>query len=263
MKVAVIGAGNMGSAIIKGLLKSRFCKAEDICCTARTTKTLQDLYKYNPELNLTQNNIEAVQDADIVILAVKPWIMMDVITKIRQVFKADSQILVSVAAGTSIEEIEDYFHQEVLPPIFVAIPNLAVEVLEGVTLIEGKNATPNQYTKVFDLFEALGTAYMVDEEQMSYDMLVTSCGTAFALKYIRAMVQGAIALGVKQSEAIELVAKTVKGASELVLSTGVHPEVEIDKVTTPGGLTIKGINAMESAGFTKAVLAGLKGCQEE
>lgn len=263
MKVAVIGAGSMGGAIIRGLLRSKYCKAEDICCTAKTSKTLQALYKYNPELNLTQNNTEAIQEADIVIMAVKPWLMADIISKIRQEFKPDRQILVSVATGISINNIEEYLHLPMLPPIFVAIPNIAVEVLQGITLIEGRHATSNQYTKVFDLFQALGSAYLVDEEQMAYTMLVTSCGTAYALRYIRAMMEGAISLGVKPSEAIELVAKTVKGAAELILSTGAHPETEIDKVTTPGGITIKGLNAMESEGFTASVLAAFTGYQNE
>ena len=108
------------------------------------------------------------------------------------------------------------------------------------------------------LFDAVGKTAVVDERRLKAGMMLASCGTAFALRYVRASAEGGVELGLYPKEAVEAALQTVKGAAALLEARGTHPEQEIDRVTTPGGITIRGLNAMEEAGFTAAVIAGLK-----
>ena len=142
--------------------------------------------------------------------------------------------------------------------IFRAIPNTAVEVLCGVTVMVHHGASDAQVSQIHNLFSALGYVMVVEEKLIPAATSITSCGIAFAMRYIRAAMEGGVELGFRPDEAARLVEHTVKGAATLLLQNGAHPEAEIDKVTTAGGITIKGLNAMEHSGFTSAVIDGLK-----
>ena len=158
-------------------------------------------------------------------------------------------------AEERLPEFPDTFHE---PIVFRVVPNTAVEVLSGVTFIAQQGASDEQVTYVSQLFEALGFAMVVEEKLIPAGTSLASCGIAFAMRYIRAAMEGGVELGFRPAEAARIVEHTVKGAAALLLSHGAHPEAEIDKVTTAGGITIKGLNAMEKAGFTAAVIDGLK-----
>lgn len=258
MKLAIIGTGNMGGAIARGLIASGTWQAADLICTAKSDSGLARIQATLPGVQATRDNRLAAREADIIILAVKPWFIGDVIEEISPVLDFNRQLIVSVAAGVSLKEMELLLAAPEPPALFRAIPNTAVEVLDGVTFICQKNATDEQTTQVHDLFTALGYTMVTDEQHLAAGTALASCGIAFAMRYIRAAMEGGVELGFRPEEASRIVEHTVHGAASLLLQSGLHPEVAIDKVTTAGGITIKGLNAMERSGFTAAVIDGLK-----
>lgn len=256
MTIAIIGTGNMGSAIMRGLIKSGTCKPEEIVCTAKTEATLNKVRAYEGNIRTSHDNAEAAREADIVILAVKPWLVGEVMEEIRPAL--DHQLLVSVAAGITLGYLAQLAGRKEGMPLFRVVPNTAAEVLCGVTFIAHQGATEEQTELVYRLFASLGYALTVDEKLIPAGTALASCGIAFAMRYIRAAMEGGVELGFRPEEAARIVEHTVKGAATMLLNSGTHPEAEIDRVTTAGGITIKGLNAMERSGFTAAVIDGLK-----
>ena len=262
MKIAIIGAGNMGGAVAAGLAKGKFVQSRDIICTARTQTTLNKIKAIDSDITVTTDNSFAAREADIIILAVKPWLMEEVITDIRQHFDSINQIFVSVAAGVSLEKLSKWIcpSDPSSVSVFRAIPNTAAAVLASMTFIASSNANAVQIKLVCDIFDEMGTTMYVEERLIPAGTALASCGIAFAMRYIRAASEGGVEIGFRPEEARMIVEYTVKGAAELLLASGNNPEVEIDKVTTAGGITIKGLNEMEHEGFTSAVIKGLKAC---
>ncbi len=258
MKLAIIGTGNMGGAIARGLIVSGTWQAADLICTAKSDSGLARIQATLPGVQATKDNRLAAREADIVLLAVKPWLMSEVMEEIRPVLDFNRQLIISVAAGISLQEMESLLAAPGQPALFRAIPNTAVEVLDGVTFICQKNATDEQTSQVRDLFAALGYTMVTDEQHLAAGTALASCGIAFAMRYIRAAMEGGVELGFRPEEAARIVEHTVHGAASLLLQSGMHPEIAIDKVTTAGGITIKGLNTMERSGFTAAVIDGLK-----
>lgn len=253
----------MGGAMAKGLVNSSLITASDLTCTAVTDATLNKIKHINDDIHTTKDNREAVKDADIIILAVKPWLIERIVCEIKDNIDYEKQIIVSVAAGLSSEVLNKFLKKEnrQLPVLFRVIPNTAIEVGSSVTFLSEHNGASKEQTDLLmKIFNTMGQTFLVDENKMEAGMAAASCGIAFALRYIRASVEGAVELGLAPQVAKEIVANTVKGAADLLLVNNSHPEVEIDKVTTPGGLTIKGLNEMEKNGFTTAVVEGLKAC---
>ena len=264
MKITVIGSGNMGGAIALGLAKGSVFRAEDITCTARTEETLERMRRANPALGLTTDNVAAVRSADWVLLAVKPWLVESVIREIRPALDLERQLILSVAATVSLDQLARFLvrreaeEELVVPRLIRVMPNTAIEVGSSMTFLCEQGAEPEEVDLALRAFGELGHALLIDEKKMDAAMALASCGIAYALRYIRAAMEGGVELGMPAGEAQEIVAYTVKGAADLLLAHGSHPEVEIDKVTTPGGLTIRGLNEMEAAGFSSAVVRGLK-----
>lgn len=260
MKITIIGAGNMGGAIAKGLCKGSLFKSEDIVCADRSENTLKSISAVCPDITTTTDNIDAVKDADIVLFAVKPWILPLAIEEVKEVLDYNRQFIISIAAGIGTDKLQEMFRKEdeSVPGIIYLIPNIAVEVMEGVFLYTSQNATTEQLATVQSMFSELGMAKQVEEKQMVAGTALSSCGIAYVFRYIRACVEGGVEMGFYPKDAQEIVLQTIKGAAELLMENKSHPEQEIDKVTTPGGITIKGLNAMEEAGFTNAVIKGLK-----
>ena len=253
MKIAVIGAGNMGGALVKGFVKSGFVSAADITVSDVSEANLAKLREFNSEIALCSDNVAAVRDADFVLVAVKPWIADEVVCEIAQ---AVSVPVISIAAGVSCDTVKGWLGGKALP-VFRVIPNTAAEYCASMTFVHAEGATAAQKKAVFDLLGSVGAVMEIEEKQFASATTLSSCGIAYAMKYIRASMQGGITLGFSPKVSEDIVLQTVKGAVKLLQESGNHPEAEIDKVTTPGGLTIKGINAMEANGFTKAVIEGI------
>jgi pyrroline-5-carboxylate reductase len=251
-KIAIIGGGNLGTAIAEGLLTSKFCKASDITVTKRKITTLQKLNEKG--VKVTADNAEAVAGSELVILAVKPYQVTDVLQSFKKELTG-KHILVSVVTGVLITEIEEIV--KIKLPVFRAMPNTAIAIRESMTCLSFTNATVSQVNFVKTLFSVLGKVAMIDEKLMEAATVLGACGTAYAMRYIRANIQGGIEIGFDAAIASIIAAQTVKGAAELLLQKGTHPEQEIDKVTTPKGCTIAGLNEMEHQGFSSSLIKGI------
>ena len=249
----------MGGVIACGLAESGKYKAGGIICSNPTTAKLDALKARYDIISTTTDNLAAAKDADMVIVAVKPWLSEGVVREIKSVFDAPDKILVSVVADVPFATLREWVADaECQPAIFRVIPNTAISVGESMTFVAADGATEEQTDAVMEIFDSMGEAMLVSEKILEVGMVLASCGIAFALRYVRAAAEGGVELGVPAQQATRIVAATLKGAAELLLRNESHPEQEIDKVTTAGGITIKGLNEMEHAGFSSAVIRGLK-----
>ena len=254
MKIAIIGAGNMGGSIARGLAKGSLIADSDIIVSNPSAGKLERLKKEFPSISTTNNNAEAATGADIVILAVKPWFMESVMRELKLKSK---QILISVAAGIPFEELAHYVADKEMT-MFRLIPNTAISEMESMTLIASRNASKEQEQLLLDIFNQMGLAMLIPEDKIAATTAMTSCGIAYVLKYIQAAMQAGIELGVYPKDGMRMIAQSVKGAAELILNNDTHPAIEIDKVCTPGGITIKGINELEHQGFSSAIINAIK-----
>ena len=252
MKRAIIGGGNLGTAIAEGLLKSKVGKAADITVTKRNTATLKALA--DKGVNVTVNNNEAVKKSELILLAVKPFQVADVVAGLRKDLST-KHVLVSVITGVSLTDLAEMAKKKI--PVFRAMPNTAIAIQESMTCISHANAATAQIDFVKGLFETVGKVVMIEDKLMDAATVLGACGTAYAMRYIRANIQGGIEIGFSSTIAALIAAQTVKGAAELLLQKGSHPEQEIDKVTTPKGCTIAGLNEMEHQGFSSSLIKGI------
>lgn len=257
-KVSVIGAGNMGGAVARGLAG---CAAKyEVCVSNPSTGKLEAIKADYPYVFTTTSNPECARGADVIILGIKPWKVRKVIEELRPVWLSSGAepILVSMAAGIDIAALREMAGPEV--SIYKAIPNTAVSVGCGVTFVSRETPDETDDSIVADIFSIMGLTEIVEERMLDAGMAVASCGMAFMMRMLRAMTEGGVELGLYPATALRAAAATMRGAAELIERNRLHPEQEVDKVTTPGGLTIRGLNAMEEAGFTGAVVKGLRAC---
>lgn len=250
-KIAIVGCGNLGSSILKGLLSNGIA-GENIICTRRNTQSLQHFE--NQGVKVTSSNAEAAEFADLIILAVKPFTLETIVREIGPTLRPD-HVLISTVTGTSIQEINQSFVGNC--PIFRVMPNTATDVGESVTLIATVPGFEDQIGEVSELFDSIGEAIVINEELMDAATVLGACGIAYVMRFMRAMIQGGIQIGFDSKTAGRIVNQVVKGAAELLIERGNHPEQEIDKVTTPKGCTIVGLNEMEHNGFSSSLIKGI------
>ena len=251
-KIAIIGGGNLGTAIALGLLQSGFSTAADITVTKRNIQTLDAIKEKG--INISADNIEAIKISDVLILAIKPFQIKEILQEVKP-YLTHNHILISVVTGINIEEIKSIVGEEIT--IFRAMPNTAIAIQESITCLSSTKASEVEKKYVEELFGKLGKIANIDEKLMNAATVLGACGTAYAMRYIRANIQGGIEIGFDAATASLIAAQTVKGAAELLLTTKTHPEQEIDKVTTPKGCTITGLNEMEHQGFSSAIIKGI------
>jgi pyrroline-5-carboxylate reductase len=253
MKVAIIGGGNLGASIAEGLAQTDLLHPSDITVTRRKLDKLAHLAEKG--IRTQSDNRAAVASAHVVIVAVKPYQIKAILREIAPAVRPE-QLLVSVVTGVSMAEMQEALETEAV--LFRAMPNTAIAIQESMTCIAAKNATPAQQQVVVELFSRLGKAVVIDEELMQAATVLAACGIAYAMRFIRAASQGGIEIGFSADTAQFIAAQTVKGAASLLLERGLHPESEIDKVTTPQGCTIVGLNEMEHQGFSSALIKGVR-----
>ncbi len=251
-KIAIIGGGNLGQAIASGLLSEGINPA--LLTITRQKIELLAAYK-NKGVHIASDNKKAVERSEIVIIAVKPYQMAAILKDISSEFSKD-KLLISAVSDFSIDAILEELHSK--PVVFRVMPNTASEVNESVTCIATNNANDDETETVKSIFNALGTTVIINEQLMAAATVLGACGIAYVLRFIRGMIQGGIEIGFDAKTATAIATQTVKGASELLLQKGNHPEAEIDKVTTPKGCTIAGLNEMEHQGFSSALIKGIK-----
>ena len=252
-RIAIIGGGNLGVAIAEGLIDSGFSAPGDILVTRRNVKVLQFLK--DKGVQVSDDNKEAARFADLLILAVKPFQAEDIMSSIKDELDIKRHVLISVVTGFSIEHLSKAIEKKLA--IVRAMPNTAIAIQESMTCLAAHEVSKEQMAVVDDIFNQLGRVVWIDEKLMDAATVLGACGTAYAMRYIRANIQGGIQIGFDAATASLIAAQTVKGAAELLLKKGAHPEQEIDKVTTPKGCTIAGLNEMEHQGFSSSIIKGI------
>ncbi len=253
LRIAILGGGNLGASIAEGLIKSKFTAPEKIAVTRRNVDALHTLKSLG--VFTTSVNQEAVKRSDVIIVALKPYNVKEVMMGLRDHFDPLRHIIISVVSGLYLKDLVAIVGNGV--PIFRAMPNTAIAIQESVTCLCHVGASAGQDEYVSALFNQLGIAISIDEKLMDAATVLGACGIAYALRFIRASTQGGIEIGFDAVTANLIAAQTVKGAAELILKLKRHPEAEIDKVTTPKGYTIAGLNEMEHQGFSSSLIKGI------
>jgi len=256
MKVTVIGGGNMGGALAK-----HWSEAYEVTVADRSESLLEKIKSEHPNIKTSTNNIEAIKGADVIAIVVKPWIMEIVLKEITSYIVPSKQIICSVAAGVTSGQVNEILSAGGCggAPVCYCIPNIAAEFGQSMSFIStGKYVTPEQKETIVSMFKNVGAVKVVSEDLVASGMMMASCGIAYVMRFIRAMTEGGIEMGFFSGDAKDIAIQTMRGAIALLSETGMHPEEAIDKVTTPGGVTIKGLNELDHAGFNSAVIRCLK-----
>ena len=253
IRIAIIGCGNLGQSILKGLIDDHTYPTENITATKRHLDILETFHAQG--VGITSDNKEAVQKSDLIIVALKPHNILSVLNDLGPILNPEKHILVSLATGISMSQIEEAIGKRM--PVFRAMPNTGADVKESLTCLCFNHASKEDEALVDYFFDRIGTNIVIDEDLMEAATVLGACGIAFVMRFMRAMVQGGIQIGFDARTANEIVNQTVKGASQLLVERKQHPEFEIDKVTTPKGCTIAGLNEMEHHGFSSALIRGI------
>ncbi len=258
-KVAIIGCGNLGSSILRGLLDEESFPAEDIFATERDVKNLK-AYE-GSGINITEDNRLAIRESEVIIMALKPYNILKIMEELKDEFTEAKHTLISVATGVTLGEIRGAIDKNI--PVFRVMPNTAADVKASVTSYCTDSKDSEAVEAVEYIFGLVGSTIRLNEELMEAATVLGACGLAYVMRFIRAMIQGGIQIGLSSKVASDMVNQAVKGAATLLIERNEHPEFEIDKVTTPKGCTIKGLNEMAHNGFSSALIRGIVASYEE
>jgi pyrroline-5-carboxylate reductase len=252
-RLAILGAGNIGRAIARGVASAGLVPKENIILTRRKADQLGDLTAEG--FAATTDNVAAVRSSDIVIIAVTPQQLNTLLVEIKPAVSPRQHTLVSVVSGATIAEIHNHLGIDAV--IVRAMPNTAIAIRESMTCLSTNSSDGKGVEQVKKLFEAMGRVIIIEESLMVPATALCACGIAFFLRAIRAASQGGIEIGFHAEDALLMAAQTARGAASLLVQAGNHPEKEVDKVTTPQGCTISGLNQMEHNGFSSALIKGI------
>ncbi|HMV08714.1 MAG TPA: pyrroline-5-carboxylate reductase [Cyclobacteriaceae bacterium] len=252
-KIAILGGGNLGVAIAKGIANSGQAQASDIIITRRNLSKITALKR--EKFVLSSDNVAAVKASAVVLLCVQPKQLAGLLEEISSALSGKKHILVSTITGITTEEISGHLNKQV--PIVRAMPNTAIAIGASMTCICSKDTSDKQLREIENLFKALGQTLIIEEHLMKAATVLAASGIAFFMRYLRAATQGGIQLGFDAEESQMIAAQTAKGAALLLAANHSHPELEIDKVTTPQGCTIAGLNEMEHQGLSSALIKGI------
>ncbi|MEM1260423.1 MAG: pyrroline-5-carboxylate reductase [Bacteroidota bacterium] len=251
MKIAIIGAGNLGLSIAKGILHSN--GATTMYLTKRNTSEIKDFENYG-NVTVTTDNAVAVKNSDILIFAVQPGHFEAILYDIKELL-TENHVVISTITGFSIARMESVIGSDKY--IIRSMPNTAISVGKSMTCICSNQLGKKRIDLAKAIFNRMGHSLEIPEEQMQAATVICASGIAFWMRLIRATTQGAIQLGFDAKEAQELAMHTCNGAASLLVESGSHPEQEIDKVTTPKGCTIEGLNEMEHQGLSSSLIQGI------
>lgn len=251
-RIAILGGGNLGNSLTAGLLRSGQFRAENLIVTRRKVQLLNHLHEQH--VQISSDNRKAVEESSLIMITVKPHQMVPLLQEIQDVLHPEKHSIVSSVTGFSITHIRSFCGSV---PVVRIMPNTAVAIGESITCLAAQEEDHAVLQEVKALFDLLGETLVIGEELMEASTVLGACGIAFALRFLRAMTQGGIEIGFPSETAQFIAAQTLRGAAGLVLKGGQHPEKEIDKVTTPMGITISGLNEMEHNGFSSALIKGI------
>jgi len=251
MKIAIIGTGNLGLSIAKGLVINNTYTA--LYLTKRKVESL-DTWKEYDKVYVTADNKKAVAASDILIFAVQPSQMEGILEEIKPEL-TEKHILISTITGFSIERIEAKVGADV--PVIRSMPNTAISVGKSMTCLCSNALGKKRIAIAEAIFNGLGTSIIIDEKHMRAATVLCASGIAFWMRLIRATTQGGVQMGFDADIALKMSMHTAMGAAHLLIDSDSHPETEIDKVTTPRGCTITGLNQMEHEGLSSSLIKGL------
>ena len=250
MNIHIIGGGNLGVALALGI--SKYTIGNKVIITRRNIESIQYLEKEGITVNAS--NTKNIEKADLIILTIKPFQVDLIIQEILPFIK--NATIATAVSGLSIQKLQETTGFDL--PIVPIMPNIAIRFGESATCISYLEKDKTAAIKVIDLFNQLGTVAVIDEKLMDAATVLGACGTAYALRYIRASMQAGIEIGFDAQTALSIASQTAKGAATMALEEKIHPEQLIDRVTTPQGCTIVGLNEMEHEGFSSSLIKGIK-----
>ncbi len=250
MNIHIIGGGNLGVAIALGIVN--YTTNHKVTVTRRNTSQIE--YLQEKGITVSHNNISNIDLADVVILTIKPYQVEGVLAEIVPHLK--NCTIASAVSGLSINEIQKITGNSI--PVVHIMPNIAIRFGESATCISHLETDKTAAQPIIELFNQLGTVALIDEKLMDAATVLGACGTAYALRYIRASMQAGIEIGFDAQTALSIASQTAKGAATMALVEKIHPEQLIDRVTTPQGCTIVGLNEMEHNGFSSSLIKGIK-----
>jgi len=255
LSIAILGCGNLGSSIARGIVVAQLLNSPSQIVLTRRNETI--LKQFESEgFSTSSNNKKAVSGAQLIFICVLPQFLNELLADIKSAL-TEKHVIVSVVSGAKISDITKHLDLSFTPEIIRAMPNTAIRFKESMTCLASnqKNSVGLKMTE--HIFDALGSTLVVEEELLVAATALCACGIAFFCRAIRAAAQGGTQIGFHSEDAIKLAAQTAKGAATLILQSGSHPEEQVDKVTTPQGCTIVGLNQMEHSGFSSAFIKGI------
>lgn len=241
-------------SLARGLIRNGGFAPQNITLTRRNIHYLSE--EQSQGFNISSDNVGGSQGADIIVICVLPQQLNTVLGELKTVISSEDPLIISVVSGVSCEDIRAQTGDKTR--VVRAMPNTAISIGQSMTCIATDNAPPQDVAQVKAIFEYVGTAIEINEELMTSATALCACGIAFFLRAVRAASQGGIEVGFHADDALRMAVQTAKGAADLLLLKGSHPEHEIDKVTSPKGCTIAGLNEMEYHGFSASLIKGIK-----
>lgn len=253
-KITIIGSGNMGISLAKGLVKSGLYNSSNITLTRRNSNLLSSLS--DDGFTTSADNISSVKSADIIVLAVLPQQVNAVLEEIKNSINIQNTLFISIVSGVTCTNIKEKLYHNL--EVIRVMPNTAIAIQQSMTCFATDNASAQSLKMVKEMFDTVGITLQINEDLMTSATALCACGVAFFLRSVRAASQGGVEVGFHAHDALMMAAQTAKGAADLLLQLASHPEHEIDKVTSPKGCTIAGLNEMEHNGFSSAMIKGIK-----
>ena len=253
-KIAILGSGNIGISLAKGLVKANYVQTSQISLTRRNITNLSEFAASG--FVVSADNRAVVAAADVIVLAVLPQQLNQLMEQIADVIDINKHVVISVASGVSCADIRAKLQDGL--EVIRAMPNTAIAIGQSMTCVATDNASAAHVEEVIRMFETVGSVVKINEDLMTSATALCACGIAFFLRAIRAASQGGVEIGFHADEALKMAVQTAKGAADLLLQMKSHPEQEIDKVTSPKGCTIAGLNEMEHNGFSSSLIKGIK-----
>lgn len=253
-KIAILGSGNIGISLARGLVKANYVQADQISLTRRNITNLSGFAEKG--FVVSADNEAVVAASDVIVLAVLPQQLNQLMEQIAGVIDINRHVVISVASGVSCADIRAKLKDGL--EVIRAMPNTAIAIGQSMTCVATDNASAAHVEEVTRMFETVGSVVKINEDLMTSATALCACGIAFFLRAIRAASQGGVEIGFHADEALKMAVQTAKGAADLLLQMQSHPEQEIDKVTSPKGCTIAGLNEMEHNGFSSSLIKGIK-----
>ena len=252
MKIGFIGLGNMAGTICQGLIKSDFIDGSEVYGYDINSHQLM-MFEQDFGIHICSSEQDVVKNCDYLVMGVKPNVIESVLDKVKDLL--DDKTIISIVAGYSHEKYETLIPET---HHLTIMPNTPAKVFEGVTLFERENTlTQEEFDFAYQMFESIGEVYVIDNKQMIAGGALSGCGPAFVYMFIEALADGAVLNGLPRDLAYKLASQTVLGSAKMVQETKAHPGLLKDQVCSPGGITIKGVKALEENGFRNAVIEAI------